>query len=942
MQAIRIRGARQHNLKNLDVDIPRRKLVVVSGVSGSGKSSLVFDTLYAEGQRRYVESLSTYTKQFLERMERPDVDEISGISPAIAIRQRNHVKSARSTVGTATEANDYLRLLFARIGTVHCPQCDAASAAESPSQAARRVLETFAAGERLLVLFDVERPRGQTLDEVVDAVRTAGFARLWLRDRTVDLDPAPTLSSRLRRLTVVADRIVARAASRTRIAEALETAYRGGGGFATVLAPDSGDKLDLTQRGRCVRCRADLPEPSPGLFSFNNPLGACADCRGFGNRLEFDEKLIVPEPERSLEDGALAPWATGKFQYYANKLELFCRRQRISMRQPWCELPRPTQRLLLEGGPGFKGVLPFLEALRAKSYKKYARFFTRRFMDETTCRSCDGTRLRREARCVRIEGCDIAKLGQRTLGELRTFLDRLEPEGENEVVAADVLLELRARLGFLCEVGVEYLTLDRLTRTLSGGEAQRINLASALGSNLVDALYVLDEPTVGMHARDTARLVQTLKRLRDHGNSVVVVEHDPEVIAQADHFIDLGPGAGQHGGEIVFQGDPRLGVDGLDAAIEAGREDAARSRTFAYLSGAAEVPVPHERRTPGRRWVEIANARLHNLKGIEARFPLGMLVCVAGVSGSGKSTLISEVLHREMTGIVPGSRAEHGWYDAIRGAHLVRDVVLVDASPIGRTPRSNPLSYMKALTDVRTLFASTSEARVRRLTPGHFSFNTAGGRCEECQGMGAVQIEMHFMADLFVRCEHCDGMRFKPEVLEAHYRGRNIAEVLEMTVDEALAFFHDTPSLGSKLHLLKRAGLGYLRLGQAAPTLSGGESQRLKIARALSSKRDGNLLYLFDEPTTGLHLDDVARLLRTLHELVERGHSVIVIEHHLDVVRAADWVLELGPDAGAGGGEIVYAGPPDGLTDEPRSWTGRCLRRRALPSLDSDPRAAAS
>lgn len=941
VQAIRIRGARQHNLKNLDLDIPRRQLVVVSGVSGSGKSSLVFDTLYAEGQRRYVESLSTYTKQFLERMERPDVDEISGISPAIAIRQQNHVKSARSTVGTATEVNDYLRLLFARIGIVHCSRCDAPGGAESPSRAARRVLDTFAPGTRLLVLFDVERPTTQSVEEVVESVRTAGFARIWLRHRSVDLDPAPALPDNLRHITVIADRIVAREASRSRIAEALEVAYRGGNGFAAILAPQSGQRLEFTQRGRCVNCRTDLPEPTPAIFSFNNPLGACPDCRGFGNRLEFDEKLIVPDPELSLEDGALAPWATGKFQYYANRLELYCRRQRISMRKPWCDLPRATQRLLLDGGPGFKGMLPFLEALRAKSYKKYARFFTRRFMDETTCRTCEGKRLRREALSIRIDGCDIAQLGQRTLAELRAFIDALDLRGEHEVVAADIVLELRARLGFLLEVGVGYLTLDRLTRTLSGGEAQRINLASALGSNLVDALYVLDEPTVGMHARDTARLVQTLKRLRDHGNTVVVVEHDPEVVGAADHFVDLGPGAGQHGGEIVFQGQPREGIEAAGGPASDERHGAGQSRTFAYLTGAAEVSIQNQRRAPGRRWVELSNVRLHNLKGIDARFPLGTLVCVSGVSGSGKSSLVTEVLHKAMSRIVPASRGTHGWFDSIRGAHLVRDVVLVDSSPIGRTPRSNPLSYMKGLTDVRNLFASTADARLARLTPRHFSFNTAGGRCEECEGMGAVQIEMHFMADIYVRCEQCDGLRFQPHVLEVRYRGRHIADVLDMTVDEALSFFHDTPSLGNKLHLLKRAGLGYLRLGQPAPTLSGGESQRLKIARALSSKRDGNLLYLFDEPTTGLHLDDVARLLRTLHELVERGHSVIVIEHHLDVVRAADWVIDLGPEAGSGGGEIVYAGPPDGLRNEPRSWTGRCLRRRLDPQLSDDPHAAA-
>jgi excinuclease ABC subunit A len=942
MTSIRIRGARQHNLKNLDLDLPRRALVVVSGVSGSGKSSLVFDTLYAEGQRRYVESLSTYTKQVLERMEKPDVDLVAGISPAIAIRQQNNAKSARSTVGTATEVYDYLRLLFARTGTLHCPQCDAAVRPDDPSSGARRVLGHFAAGTRLVVLFEIAVRPGSDPAGLYDSLRAAGFARLWVNGAPVDLDVATLLPAGAAQVEVVADRLVARPESRTRLAEALETALRAGDGFAAVADVQSGERLSLAARPVCARCRVELPVPTPSLFSFNNPLGACPECRGFGNRLEFSEQLIVPDPELTLEEGALAPWATPKFEYYQRRLEDFCRKRRIPLRTPWHRLPRDTQLLLLEGGEGWKGMRRFLEGLRAKAYKKYARFFTRRFMDEITCTACRGSRLRPEALLARVGGVDLAELSRRPLGDLQRWVEDLELPGEARAVAADVLAELRARLRFLCEVGVEYLTLDRLTRTLSGGEAQRINLANSLGADLVDALYVLDEPTVGMHARDTQRLVRTLQRLRDLGNSVVLVEHDLDVIAAADWLVDLGPGAGAGGGEIVFSG-PRAAYGDTpahQAPAASGSADA--SRTLAHLTGAAGLAAPPVRRTAGPRWLVLENARLHNLKGVTARFPLGLLVCVTGVSGSGKSTLVSQVLHEALTRRVPPDRGALGWYDALHGAHLVHDVVLVDQSPIGRTPRSNPLSYMKGLADVRAVFAATAEARLRRLGPGAFSFNTPGGRCEACEGMGWVQIEMHFMADLFVRCDHCEGRRFGPQVLEVRYRGRDIAEVLEMTVDEALAFFHDTPSLGEKLYVLKRVGLGYLRLGQPAPTLSGGESQRLKIARALAHKGPGNLLYLLDEPTTGLHPDDVAKLLRTLHELVDRGHSVLVVEHHLDVVQSADWIVDLGPEGGGGGGEIVYAGPPAGLKDEPRSWTGRCLQERLKRISDHESAGAAA
>jgi excinuclease ABC subunit A len=925
VQQIRIRGARQHNLQNIDVILPRHAFVTVSGVSGSGKSSLVFDTLYAEGQRRYVESLSNYTKQFLERIEKPDVDEISGISPAVAIRQQNTVKSSRSTVGTATEVSDHLRLVFARAGIAYCPECNDILQPQSPSQGARRVLQHFSDGARLLVVFEVQRSKDYNLVEFLESIRAAGFVRLWHQDKTLDLDPLPKLPARTPSIAVVADRIVARSEATARLSEALETAYRAGGGRASVIEAGGADRLVLTERAECPKCDISLGEITPALFSFNNPLGACPECRGFGNRLEFDERLIIAEPDLTLAEGALVPWATPKFEYYFRRLETYCRKERIPWNKPWCELPRKTQELLLEGAKGYKGILPFLEALKAKTYKKYARFFTRRFMDETTCRACRGTRLRREALSVRVGGEDIAALSSRTIGELRNFVEALDLQGEAAVVAADVMTELRNRLAFLCQVGLDYLSLDRLTRTLSGGEAQRINLGSALGAHLVDALYVLDEPTAGMHARDTERLIATLRHLRDLGNSVVVVEHDPEVIAASDWLVDMGPGAGTNGGKVVYAGPP----DGTAprAGFPEAVGDPLESRTMSYLRGELEVTANEERRAPGQHWIEIDAARMHNLKSVDLRLPVGRLICVSGVSGSGKSTLITEVLYKAMTLAILPQRGSLGSFSALRGAHLAREVLLVEATPIGKTPRSNPVSYMKAFSEIRNLFCATRDARLRRLTPGHFSFNTKGGRCEACEGMGAIQVEMHFMADLYVRCEHCEGQRYQPEVLEVQYRGRNIAEVLEMTVEEALTFFHDSPVLGSKLYVLKRAGLGYLRLGQAAPTLSGGESQRLKIARALASKPQGSVLYIFDEPTNGLHLQDVSRLLRTLQELVDRGHTVLVIEHHLDIIQAADWVIDLGPEAGDAGGEIVYAGPPDGLMRQEGSHTGRALRR---------------
>lgn len=948
---IRIRGARQHNLKDLDLDLPRRAFTVVTGPSGSGKSSLALDTLFAEGQRRYVESLSTYAKQFLDRMEKPQVDAIEGICPAVAIEQKNPTKSSRSTVGTATEVYDYLRLLWARVGVTHCPECDRIVRPDTVSGAVDAVL-ALPPGTRFQVCFPLRHGEEVVHARIVENLVAMGFVRLLADGDPVDLgrdgveDPAVAgvdLAA-AGRLQVVVDRLAVPATDRddraealdelsSRLADSVHTAFEEGEGECEVLTTD-GRRLAFTEHFRCPEHpEVRFAEPTPQLFSFNNPYGSCPTCTGFGATLEYDVDLIVPNPRRSLDEGAVDPWTKPRYEGERDRLRNFALEKGVSLYKPWEDLPEDFRAAVLHGEPrprgraprtkGFKGVLPFLESREKKRYKQYIRVFLRQYQSPTVCRSCGGARVRAEALWVRVDGRTIGEVVDLPLEDLQKWADGLALDETRARVAETILREIRARVGFLVEVGLGYLTLSRQTRTLSGGEAQRINLANSLGSSLVDTLYVLDEPTVGLHPRDTDALLGLLARLRDGGNTVVVVEHDPAAIRVADHVVELGPGSGEHGGEMVYQGAP----DGLDQAD---------TSTGRYLSGRSGVAVPKERRRLQGRWLALRGARLHNVDEVDLEIPLGTLTVVTGVSGSGKSTLVHDILYRALEKELGGgetSAKEHlgeavGAYGSLEGAHRVDEAVLIDQSPIGRTPRSNPVTYIKAWDEVRRIFAEQPLAKQRGYTPGTFSFNTAGGRCEACSGAGQVEIEMIFMADVYVPCDVCQGRRYKPETLEITYRGLDISQVLQLTIDEAIRFFLKQDKLGQILWHLQQVGLGYLRLGQPAPTLSGGEAQRLKVARELSgaSGRKGRKLYLLDEPTTGLGGEDVGKLLRVLDRLVEAGHTVLVIEHNLDLIKAADWLVDLGPGAGARGGRIVATGRPEEVAQVPESVTGRYLR----------------
>ncbi len=918
--SIRIRGARQHNLRGCDVDFPRGRLTAVSGVSGSGKSSLVFDTLYAEGQRSYVESLSTYARQFLERLPKPDVDWIDGISPAIAIEQRNAARSGRSTVGTVTEVNDYLRVLFARIGRIVCPDCNRRVERESPASVWRRVRRDHAEGARLLVAFPLELSGDAVANGWAEPLLAQGFQRAVVDGRTLRLDeaddpdaPRPGAGETV---DVVVDRLTLSSRSRSRFAEAAELAFAQSGGWAVVRDAELTSRAVFSTHLRCDGCGALFPELSPHLFSFNSPRGACPDCNGFGNRLQFDEEKIIPDTSLSILDGAVKPWRTETFLKAQAMLLRHCRARKIPTDTPWKRLPAAAQREILEARTkGYVGAIPFLEDMRRKMEKGHHRFYTRRFMNDTTCRSCGGTRLRREALAVRIGNLDIGALGRLSIAAALARIEGLRLARADAAVGEEVRDEVVHRLRFLERVGLGYLTLDRLTRTLSGGEAQRIHLANALGSRLVDTLYVLDEPTTGLHAADVERLIGTLRDLVAAGNTVVVVEHDLDVLRAAEHFVELGPGAGHRGGEVVYQGP-------LDALLESGD-----TLTAAYLRGERGGLEQRPVREEGARRVVVRGARRHNLRGIDVTVPLGRLVCLTGVSGSGKSTLMNDCLHDGLTGKATGGRERFCPFTDIRGGHAVHKVVRVDQAPIGRSSRSNPATYMQVFAPIREIFAATADARSRGFTAGRFSFNTSGGRCPECQGLGEHRVEMHFMADISVPCEVCGGSRFNPATLEVRHQGLNIADVLGLTVEEALGFFRGENTLRDRLWILKKVGLGYLTLGQAATTLSGGESQRLKIARELASPGDRRNLYLLDEPTTGLHADDVARLVRVLHELVTQGHSVVVIEHNLDLIAQADWIIDLGPGGGDDGGALVAEGPP-GTIAATDTATGRHLARR--------------
>ncbi|MFP3947406.1 MAG: excinuclease ABC subunit UvrA [Longimicrobiales bacterium] len=953
---IRIRGARQHNLKGIDLDLSRRALTVVTGPSGSGKSSLALDTLFAEGQRRYVESLSTYAKQFLERMEKPDVDAVEGVAPAVAIEQKNPTKTSRSTVGTATEVHDYLRLLWARVGRTYCPECGEEIRPDTVSSATDEVLE-LPEGTRFQVTFPLKLSEQVTHPLVVENLRAMGFLRVLADGELLDVGVADAEDTQVlgRDLTeaddilVVVDRLKASSDVRDRLADSLGTAFAEGEGEAVVLlrresggpaggsgqgvgGSDEGggtdgrtfpDRLGFTEHFRCPRDpEVEFLDPSPHLFSFNSPYGSCPECTGFGATLEYDEELIIPNPRRSLEDGAVDPWTKPRYDRERDRLRAFADERGVSMRTRWEELPGDFRETVLYGGDGFKGVVPFLRSREKKRYKRYIRVFLRQYQSPVTCRSCEGARLRKEARYVRVGGLTISEAGDRPLDELTGWASSLELTRMEEEIAATILRELRSRLSFLVEVGLGYLTLDRQTRTLSGGESQRINLANSLGASLVDTLYVLDEPTVGLHPRDTGALLDLLLRLRDGGNTVVVVEHDNQAIDAADQVVELGPASGERGGRLVFQGTPE----------ELRSADTATGR---FLSGEAEVSVPERRRPVDGPRLVLREATLHNLEKVDVEFPLRALNVVTGVSGSGKSTLVHDILFRALEKELGGgetSAKEHlgesvGEYRALEGASHLDEVVLVDQSPIGRTPRSNPVTYIKAWSYIRDLFANQPLSRERGYEPGHFSFNVSGGRCEECKGAGRVEIEMVFMADVYVPCDVCGGTRYKPEILDVAYKGLSIAQVLELTVDEAIRFFIKQDALGQTLWHLQQVGLGYLRLGQPAPTLSGGEAQRLKIARELAtaSGKQGRKLYLLDEPTTGLSGDDVRKLLRVLDRLVESGNTVLVIEHNLDVIKAADWIVDMGPEAGRKGGRIVATGRPEDIASVPESHTGRYL-----------------
>ena len=955
-EAIRVRGARVHNLKNIDFEIPHNRLTVVTGVSGSGKSSLAFDTIYAEGQRRYIESLSAYARQFLERIEKPDVDEISGIAPPVAIRQKNTTRTTRSTVATATEIYDYLRLLFARVGTVHCRNCGQPVKKDSVDDVADTILE-LPEGSRFYVLFQVSarpfaasepsaagkgkkarrrtnhptaagsgqaalREAESALKQRLGELKKSGFSRLYqggqmFESSREDLPPEIDLSQPL---YAVVDRLVVRSDVRQRLIDSVELAYRETGETVIeLLSPakrcdGSSERWTFNERFECKKCRMCYEEPEPRLFSFNNPFGACPLCQGFGNTIDFDLNLVIPDKGKTLAEGAINPWTKPRYRPLLHNMVRHAREQGIPLDVPYYRLSADQKAWVLEGGKGFRGVRGFFKHLERKKYKLHVRVFLSRYRGYARCVECKGKRLRSDALQVHIARKSIADVCSLTIADVHRFFLDLKLTPAHTRVAEKILEEVRSRLGFLVQVGLEYLTLDRLSCTLSGGESQRIQLASSLGSTLVGALYILDEPSIGLHARDTSRLIDILRKLRDLGNTLLVVEHDPELMRSADRILDLGPGAGEQGGRVIAEGT----FDEV-AADE-------HSLTGRYLRGESRIPVPAERRPPGKGALQIFGARQHNLTNLDVTIPLGLMTCVTGVSGSGKSTLVHDVLYNTLLS-KRGRRASRADVDRVTGDRTLGEIILVDQSPLGRTPRSNPVIYLKAFDAIRAAFSSTPAARRRGYTPGTFSFNIPGGRCETCQGDGTVTVEMQFLADVRLLCEECRGRRYKSSVLEILYKGKNIHDVLQMTVTGALSFFRSVPKVTQKLRVLDEVGLGYLRLGQSATTLSGGEAQRVRLAAYLARRTQERALFLFDEPTTGLHFDDINKLLRAFRKLVHAGHTVLIIEHNMDVIKTADWIIDLGPEGGQAGGRIVEAGTPEKVMKNPRSYTGRYLAR---------------
>ncbi len=910
-RVIKFRGIRVHNLKNVDLDIAHSKLTVITGVSGSGKSSLAFDTIYAEGQRRYIESLSAYARQFLEKMDKPDLDSVEGIPPAIAIQQKPPSRSSRSTVGTATEIYDYLRLLFARIGQVHCRTCGRPVVSYSVEDICEH-LDSFS-GKRAFIVAPMGCVDESTAERMAD-LKKRGFVRAML-GKVATLDEALTsLPAPGAEWGLVVDRLTLEPSARSRLADSLELAYGEGQRRLEVRLVD-GPVLKFTSHHVCSECDVEYDDPFPQLFSFNSALGACPECNGFGNTIEIDMDLVVPDKTKTLDEGAIKPWTFPNYDWPMAELRLIAEKQGLPLDVPFERLSKKHLRLLMEGKGYFPGIRRFFKMLEKKKYKVHVRVLLSRFRGYVTCSRCKGARLRPEALAVKIQGQTITDVCRKRVTLALEFFDSFRLSTQQAEIAELLLKEIRRRLRYLVDVGLDYLTLDRLTRTLSGGEAQRINLASCLGSGLTETLYILDEPSIGMHPRDNAKLIDILEKLRGAGNTVLVVEHDADMISAADEVVDIGPGAGENGGRVVFQGPV--------ARLKRSR----KSLTGQYLSGRKKVGYLRSKRRQPRRSLRVIGAREHNLKNVDVDFPLSMFVCVTGVSGSGKSTLLEEVLYRAVCREMGESTEKPGEHDAILGLENIGGAVMVDQSPIGRTPRSNSVTYMHAFTEIRELFASTTSAQLRQLRPSDFSFNVPGGRCQKCKGEGALKVEMQFFADVFVTCDACDGKRYKPSVLEVRYKDKNIYDVLNMTVDEAIAFFDSLSPLRKRLKVLVDTGLGYLRLGQPVNMLSGGEAQRLKLASHIAGGQSTRTLFIFDEPTTGLHFHDIGRLVDCFNTLVDMGNSVIVIEHNMEVIKCADYIIDLGPEGGDEGGEVVACGPPEKIMTMKKSYTGKFLRK---------------
>ncbi len=932
-EKIIVKGAKQHNLKNITVEIPRNKLVVITGLSGSGKSSLAFDTIYAEGQRRYVESLSAYARQFLGQMDKPDVEYIEGLSPAISIDQKTTSRNPRSTVGTVTEIYDYLRLLFARAGTPHCPNCGKVVERQSIDQMVDQILQK-PEGTKFMVLAPIVKGKKGEHQKVFDSLRRAGYARVRVNGEVRELEEDITLAkTKKHSIDVVVDRLVRREGINQRLADSLETALSLGEGIVEVLAVDGESKL-YSEQFACVDCGISLPDIQPRLFSFNNPYGACPSCTGLGMNMEFDMELVIPDHKKSFGDGAIAAMSKNPNSFFMCQLESVLAYYKYSMDSCWNDLSAKVKDILLNGiedekfvfeyetlsgetrtyRTGFEGLWVLLERRRKEAMSESIRQEMETFMLETPCPECDGARLKPEVLAVTVGGKNIREVTSLTIRGAKEFFEEIKLTERERLIAALVLKEVLARLDFMDNVGLDYLTLDRAAGTLSGGEAQRIRLATQIGSGLVGVLYILDEPSIGLHQRDNSRLLATLAHLRDIGNTLLVVEHDEETMHMADHIIDIGPGAGEHGGCIVAEGTAEeiMAVPG--------------SVTGQYLSGKKKIAIPKKRRKPNGKYLTIKGARGNNLKNIDVSLPLGLFIVVSGVSGSGKSTLINDILYQALANKLHGAHLRPAEHDGIEGLENIDKVINIDQSPIGRTPRSNPATYTGVFDFIRDLFSQTPEAKTRGYKPGRFSFNVRGGRCEACRGDGMNKIEMHFLPDVYVPCEICKGARYNRETLEVHYKGKTIAQVLDMVITEAVEFFKNIPRIHRKLSVLEDVGLGYMKLGQAATTLSGGEAQRVKLATELSRRSTGKTLYLLDEPTTGLHVADIHRLLDVLQRLVDAGDSVLVIEHNMDVIKTADWVIDLGPEGGDRGGTLVAVGTPEDVAKVKKSYTGQYLK----------------